>query len=109
MKKYLVPMIFSLILVAIVSFGQQIIVRDNASTTAPVDQARIFGDGFESILGITQIASPTALSASIPTVASTVAVQVRTTNGASATIRLSVMTSSGVVQFKDFVLDGTLD
>lgn len=109
MKKYLSTMVLALVAIAIVSFGQQITVRDNASTTAPVDEVRIFGDGYVSILGLTQIASPTALSDSIPTTANTLAVQVRTTDDASATIRLSVMTSSGVVQYKDFVMDGTAD
>lgn len=109
MKKYLFPMVFSLLLVALVSFGQQIIVRDNASTTAPVDDTRVFGDGYLPIVAITQIASPTALSTSIPTALETLAFQVRTTNDASPTIRLSVLTAAGTVVYKDFVMDGSAD
>lgn len=109
MKKYLVPMLVSLMALAAISFGQQIIVRDNASTTAPVDDTRVFGDGYLPVVAITQIASPTALSVVTPTALNTMAIQVRTTNDASATLRLSVLTSAGVVQYKDFVMDGTAD
>ena len=51
MKKYLSTMVFALIAIAIVSFGQSITVRDNASTTAPVDQVRVFGAGYVSKIG----------------------------------------------------------
>lgn len=109
MKKYLVPMIMALLLVAAVSFSQSITVRDNASATNIIDTVRTFGAGYTTVLATTQIASPTALSVVLPTTLEVVTFQVRTTNDASPTIRLSTLTSAGVVVYKDFVMDGTLD
>jgi hypothetical protein len=61
MKQYVTALVFALLAVAIVSFGQQIIVRDNASTTAPVDQTRVFGSGYTSTVAYREVATTSAL------------------------------------------------
>lgn len=61
MKKYIATMVLSLVAIAIVSFGQTITVRDNASTTSPVDQVRNFG------VPIVPTASTMALSNAVGT------------------------------------------
>jgi hypothetical protein len=102
MKKYVSTMVLALLAVAIVSFGQQIIVRDNASSTAPVDQTRVFGSGYQSVLAISEIASPTAFA--VPTATEVVLAEVRTAGAASPTLRLSVLLADGKVWFVDHVL-----
>jgi hypothetical protein len=61
MKQYVTALVFALLAVAIVSFGQSIIVRDNASTTAPVDQTRVFGSGYTATVAYREVATTSAL------------------------------------------------
>lgn len=61
MKQYVTALVFALLAVAIVSFGQQIIVRDNASTTSPVDQTRVFGSGYTATVAYREVASDSEL------------------------------------------------
>lgn len=56
--KFMLPVLFA---VAVVAFGQQIVVRDNASSTAPIDSSRVFGFGYQSIVGFSEVASSTSL------------------------------------------------
>ena len=61
MKQYVTALVFALLAVAIVSFGQSIIVRDNASTTSPVDQTRVFGTGYTATVAYREVATTSAL------------------------------------------------
>lgn len=54
-------MVVVLLAIAVISFGQQLIVRDNASSTAPLDDLRYLGSGYASVLGFTEVATSTAL------------------------------------------------
>jgi hypothetical protein len=78
MKQYVTALVFALLAVAIVSFGQQIIVRDNASTTAPVDQARVFGSGYTATVAYREVATTSALVE--PTLSEAILFQFNTDN-----------------------------
>ena len=60
MKKFFTACLFVVALSTLV-FSQQIKVIDIASTTAPVSQTRVFGSGYVSILGFSEVASSTDL------------------------------------------------
>jgi hypothetical protein len=103
MRNFWTVLVLSAVLVAIgvISFAQQITVRDNASTTAPVDQVRVFGSGYVPVVAFDEIASPTAF-ANAPTVGA-VYFQVRT-DEASPTLRISAKLADGEIWFVDHTL-----
>jgi len=78
MKQYVTALVFALLAVAIVSFGQQIIVRDNASTTATVDQTRVFGSGYTATVAYREVATTSALIE--PTLSEAILFQFNTDN-----------------------------
>jgi hypothetical protein len=90
-----------LVAIGVISFAQQITVRDNASTTAPVDQVRVFGSGYTSVLAFDEIASPTVF-ADAPTKGA-VYVQLRTSE-TTPVMRLSAKLDDGEVWFVDHTL-----
>lgn len=60
-KTFVTSLLVFGVLMATLGFAQSITVRDNASTTSPVDQVRQFGTGFQSTVGITEVASTSEL------------------------------------------------
>ena len=64
MRNMMIGLVLSVLLVFGVSVGiaQVIIVRDNASTTAPIDDVRSFGSSYKSLVGTVEVEDATALT-----------------------------------------------
>ena len=96
MHKYVSTMVFALVAVALVSFGQQLILRDNASSTTPVDEVRELENrtfGVYGILGAAEVATFTD-----PTIKGFLKTEVKL--GASTnTLRFSYLNSVGSASY----------